>query len=34
MPHRIIFIFDVLHGFNSDVKVLADEILRDNLVGC
>ena len=32
MPHGIIFILDVLHGFNADVEVLPDEILRDDFV--
>lgn len=32
MPHGIIFILDVLHGFNTDVEVLPDEVLRDDFI--
>ena len=33
MPHGIIFILDVLHGFNANIEMLTDEILRDDFVG-
>ena len=26
MPHGIIFILDVLHGFNANIEMLPDEI--------
>ena len=32
MPHGIIFILDILHGFNAYIDMLPDEILRDDFV--
>ena len=32
MPHRIIFILDVLHGFNAYIEMLQDEFLCDDFV--
>lgn len=32
MPHGIIFILDILHGFNTYIKMLPDEILCNDFI--
>ena len=32
MPHRIIFISDILHGLYGNVKMFTDKILSNDLI--